>query len=159
MTKIIRITVLYLTTGFVWRVLMRLFFVTSGAQQILADSNYQSSKFIKVFSEYLPLPRMAADPAIAWKGFFVCGLFAATAFLIVNNFMEDGWVKRGLVFGFLHWCLMIPWFEFYLPYNVMNEPLSLVLLEAALWLFTLLFTGLYMSAVVNLLPRKQLEGV
>ena len=29
---------------------------------------------------------------------------------------------------------MVPWFEFYLPWNVMREPAPLVLLEMACWL-------------------------
>lgn len=37
---------------------------------------------------------------------------------------------------------MVPWFEFYLPWNVMHEPATLVLLEAALWLAVLLTVGL-----------------
>ena len=99
--------------------------------------------------EYEPLPRMASDNSIVWKGFFVCGIFAATAFLIVNSKFNGGWLKRGVVFGFVYWAIMIPWFEFYLPYNVMNEPLGLVLFEASLWLITILLTACYMSFVLN----------
>ncbi len=150
MNKKIRILILYLTTGLVWGAFMQLLFVASGAQQVLADPARQSSKFIKAFTEYPPLPRMAGDSSFVWKGFFVCGLLAATVFLVVNSRMKAGWMKRGLLFGFMHWALMVPWFEFYLPYNVMNEPMSLVLLEAGLWLVVLLLTGLYMSAIMNL---------
>jgi hypothetical protein len=99
--------------------------------------------------EYETLPRMANDPAFLWKGFFICGLFVALAFTIVDANMNGSWLKKGALFGVLNWLLMTPWFEFYLPYNVMNEPLSLVMLEGMLWLFTLLLTGIYMSFVVN----------
>jgi hypothetical protein len=37
---------------------------------------------------------------------------------------------------------MVPWFEFYLPRNVMREPAALVLLEMVLWLGVLLVAGL-----------------
>ncbi len=149
MNKWLRLVILFATTGVVWCCFMRLLFIYSGAQQILADPSMQSSKFLKSFMEYEPLPRMAADGRIVWKGFFVCGLFAAAVFLIFNSKMTGNWSSRGLVFGFVHWGLMIPWFEFYLPYNVMNEPFCLVLFEGSLWLITLLLTACYMSFVIN----------
>ena len=149
MNKWARIIILFSTNGIVWCCSMRLLFIYSGAQQILADPARQSSKFLKSFIEYEPLPRMAGDGSIVWKGFFVCGLLAAAAFMIVNSKLSSGWLKRGLTFGFVHWALMIPWFEFYLPYNVMNEPLTLVFLEVFLWLVTILLTACYMSFVIN----------
>jgi len=149
MSKVIRSIILLVTAGAVWRCFMRLFFIYSGAQSILADPARQSGKFLKAFMEYEPLPRMATDGSTIWKGFFVCGLLAAIAFIIVNEKMKAGWLHRGVVFGLVHWLLMTPWFEFYLPYNVMNEPLPLVLFEALLWFATLLLTGVYMSFVMN----------
>lgn len=149
MFKTARVVVLVMSTGLVWWWCMQALFIWSGAQQVLSNPAYQSSKFIKVFTEYKPLPRMYADRSIFWKGFVVCGEFAAVAFLIVNNYLRGGWLRRGLVFGILHWCLMVPWFEIYLPYNVMHEPMMLVLFEGLLWLITILLTGLYMSFVVN----------
>ena len=155
MVKTSRILLLFLTTGVVWCCFMRLLFITSGAQNILADPTRQSSKFLKVFMEYQPLPRMAVDGYVLWEGFFVCGILAAAAFMFVNRMMKGGWVSRGLTFGSLHWLLMIPWFEFYLPYNVMNEPLPLVILEGFLWLVTVVLTGLYMSLVMNFKIMKR----
>lgn len=55
--------------------------------------------------------------------------------------------------GCTHWALVTPWFEFYLPYNVMHEPLALVMLEGCLWLGVALTLGLFVSAVVNLGSR------
>ncbi len=149
MNKWFRVAILFATAGVVWCCFMQLLFIYSGAQQILADPARQSSKFLKSFTEYEPLPRMASDNSFVWKGFFVCGIFAATAFLIINSKFKGGWLKRGLLFGLLHWAVMTPWFEFYLPYNVMNEPLVLVLFEAGLWLITIMLTSCYMSFVVN----------
>lgn len=147
-SKYLRIVLLYATAGFVWFWLLRIFFVFSGAQNILADPNRQSSKFIQAFIGNPPA-RMAVDSSIVWKGLFIVGLFVATAFLIINTYLKGNWFKRGLLFGFLHWLLMTPWFEFYLPYNVMLEPLSLVLLECLLWLMLTLSLGLWMSLVMN----------
>lgn len=147
--KFLRRLVLIATAGFAWYWSLQLFFVWSGAQQILADPTHQSSKFLKSFVEYQPLPRMVEDSSIVWKGLIIIGALLALAFLIVNPGLKGGWVKRGLLFGLLHWMIMVPWFEFYLPYNVMREPLMLVSFEAILWLGLALTVGLYMSLVTN----------
>ena len=136
-----------LTAGAVWYFAFNLCFVWSGAQNILGDPARQSAKFIKAFVEYQPLPRMV-DITILWKGFFLCGLLSSIAFLLVGNNNKHVWWKHALRFGAIHWLLMIPWFEFYLPYNVMNEPLSLVFFETAIWLAVLMLVSFYLSFVV-----------
>ncbi|MDX1619017.1 MAG: hypothetical protein R3224_09545, partial [Balneolaceae bacterium] len=50
--------------------------------------------------------------------------------------------KKGSLFGVVAWLLMNPWFDFYLPWNVMHEPISLVLLEMVLWFFALQLVGI-----------------
>jgi len=42
---------------------------------------------------------------------------------------------------------MVPWFEFYLPWNVMHEPLLPVLLEMIHWLGVLLSVGFAIAGV------------
>jgi hypothetical protein len=49
--------------------------------------------------------------------------------------------RKGIAFGVAAWALMVPWFEFYLPWNVMREPFALVLVECACWLFVLMLAG------------------
>jgi hypothetical protein len=147
--RFVRKLVLCFSSGIIWCVSMRLLFVYSGAQTILANPAYQSGKFLRVFTEYEPLPRMAGDPGILWIGFIVCGLPASLAFLLVNAKMSGSWLRRGIVFGLIHFCLMAPGFEFYLPYNVMHEPLELVLFESLLWLITLILLAIYMSFIIN----------
>lgn len=129
--------------------MMRFFFVWDGAQHLLSNPAYQSSKFLKVFLEIEPLPRMFAGSYFIWEGFAVCGLFLAGAFLIVNPGLKGGWLRKALSFGLLHWLLMVPWFEFYLPYNVMHESLPLVLFEALLWMATNLATAVVLSFILN----------
>lgn len=149
MNRIGRLLLLFAGCGVVWYYAMRFFFVITGAQNILADPARQSSKFIKNFTEYEPLPRMAADNMMVLKGLMIAGVLVALVFTFLNAKLKGHWIKRGLVFGCMHWALMTPWFEFYLPYNVMHEPLPLVLLEAVLWLGTTLTIGLFLSLVMN----------
>ena len=135
-------------SGLVWYLGLNLFFVWSGMQAILGNPSYQSSKFIKVFAEE-PLPLMSTDPSIVWKGLIFVGLLAAIAFSIINPYLKGRRLRRGLTFGVVHWLLMAPWFEFYLPYNVMLEPIALVLLEGVLWFFVMVILGLFMSFTLN----------
>lgn len=139
-----------LLCGLCWYGTFYLFFIGSGAQNILANPAYQSSKFLRVFMEIEPLPRVVSDPWLVIKGFFLIGILVGLAFVWVSPHFKGNWLQKGLKFGLLHWMLMVPWFEFYLPYNVMNEPFSLVLLEAALWLSTILTLGVALGAIYHL---------
>lgn len=135
--------------GPIWWIGIMIFFILSGAQGILANPEYQSEKFIQVFSTVPPPPRAVENPYFIWIGMFVIGLFPACVFLYLNRLLSGAWWQRGLKYGLIHWALITPWFEFYLPYNVMHEPLPLVLLETFLWLLVALFLGLFLSFTVN----------
>jgi hypothetical protein len=148
MSRTLRSMIIVATAGIIWYLSLQLFFVWSGAQQILANPQYQSNKFLAAFTQQ-PLPLMAEDPSIVWKGLLLVGALLAIAFLIINAYLNGSWLRRGLTFGFLHWLIMTPWFEFYLPHNVMREPLPLVLFECLLWLMVTTTLGLYMSLVIN----------
>ena len=117
LVRYLRLVVLFFGSGVIWFLGLNVFFIYSGAQRVLGSPDYQSSKFIQSFTGQ-PLPRMAVDNGIVWKGLIVVGIGAALAFCMVNAGLKGSWAKRGLKFGFAHWLLMTPWFEFYLPYNV-----------------------------------------
>lgn len=137
-----------LTAGLVWFLALMTFFVFSGAQAVLANPAYQSEKFLRAFTGE-PLPRAAGSFFIVPLGLIFVGAIAASVFVWLDGKLNHRWPKKGLVFGAVHWALMIPWFEFYLPFNVMREPLALVLLEMLLWLGVTLTLGLYVSFVLN----------
>lgn len=145
----IRALVLLLLLGQIWYLGMLVFFIYSGAQQILANPAHQSGKFLEAFMVTDPLPRMADDAWLVNKGLFLVGLTVGCALIFLNGKWTAPWPQKGVQFGLLLWAVAIPWFEFYLPYNVMHEPFRLVLFEAALWLGVLLFTGLGASFILN----------
>ena len=124
------------------------------AQALLADPDLQSAKFLSAFSE-APLPRVAARPELLAMGLLVIGLIHATVFAAIAPKLSPSVVRRGLAFGAIAWALMVPWFEFYLPYNVMLEPFPLVVVEALCWLVVMLGVGLAISAVHRLLDRRR----
>lgn len=116
------------------------------AQMILANPERQSAKFLSVFIQP-PLPRMAEEPATLPLGLFLVGLIYAGTYEWLAPRLPRPRLRRGLTFGLVAWALMVPWFEFYLPWNVMREPLPLVLLEALCWLLVLLGVGVVISLV------------
>ena len=48
---------------------------------------------------------------------------------------------------------MVPWFEFYLPWNVLLEPFPLVALELICWAAVLLVVALTIAGVDQLFRR------
>ena len=118
------------------------------AQAILANPAYQSAKFLAVFGQLEPLPRTAGAGWILPAGLLVLGLLYGVAYHFIRRaFVGRPWWKSGLQFGLLAWVLMVPWFEFYLPWNVMHEPAGLVLLEMVLWWGVLAAVGLAIAGV------------
>lgn len=124
------------------------------AQAILADPELQSAKFIAAFAEP-PLPRMAGQPAVLLIGLLIVGLLYAAVYAWLEPKLSGGWVGKGTRFGLVAWALMVPWFELYLPYNVMLEPLPLVLLEVACWLVVMLAVGLAIAGAHGLFHRTR----
>lgn len=140
---VIRIFLAGIAGGVAWIVGMKLFF--GPAQSILADPQLQSSKFRAVMEQMDPLPRMAGNMWIIIVGLLFIGIIYAIVFSCIENGMTGTYFKKGIKFGLLSWALMVPWFEFYLPWNVMHEPLLLVLLEVLCWIGVMLLVGISIS--------------
>lgn len=146
-----------LVGGVTWIAAMT--FLFGLAQAILTDPDYQSAKFLDVIGRADPPPRMMETPWILPAGLLLLGVISSIAYRIVRQaFAGDAWWRKGLRFGALAWLLMVPWFEFYLPWNVMREPLLLAILESLLWLGVLLATGLAIALIQEWPIRRQLPG-
>jgi len=118
------------------------------AQMILANPDYQSQKFLSVVGQLEPLPRATGTWWILPVGLLALGVIYGVVYHFVRKaFSEKPWWNKGLRFGSVAWALMVPWFEFYLPWNVMREPALLVLLEMILWLGVLLAVGIAIAGV------------
>lgn len=130
-----------LVGGVVWVAAMAAFF--GPAQAILTDPDRQSAKFLAVMGQIEPLPRVTSAPWMLVAGLIGVACIYGMAYHFVRRaFNRRRWWRKGLGFGAVAWALMVPWFEFYLPWNVMHEPVALVLLEGLLWLAVLLAVGL-----------------
>lgn len=150
--KIVRIIAAGVAGGLAWLAGLYVFFVP--AQTILADPALQSAKFLRVFTEIEPLPRAATSPWILLLALPSIGVIHASVFAALRHGLPGrGW-REGASFGLIAWALMVPWFEFYLPWNVMHEPFALVLLEALLWALVLQLVGIAIALVHGALTRE-----
>lgn len=129
-------------------------FVFGTAQSILADPARQSAKFLGAFSTE-PLPRMAESSAVLPVGLLVIATIHAMVYAWLEPRLSGNTLRKGLTFGVVAWALMVPWFEFYLPWNVMLEPMPLVLLEVLCWLIVQLLVGLALAGTRSWFLRNR----
>jgi hypothetical protein len=143
---LLRAIIAGLAGGLAWISAMILFF--GPAQAILANPEYQSQKFLYVMGQLEPLPYTAGSWWILPVGLLAIGVLYGIAYHFIRSaFAKKPWWQKGLRFGLVAWILMVPWFEFYLPWNVMHEPVLLVAFEMALWLAVLLIVGIVIARV------------
>jgi hypothetical protein len=124
-----------------WLGLMVIF---GAAQSVLAHPALQSAKLNAVYS-MPPAPRIAVVEWVLPLGIFFVALVHSVVFAYIRPALPTNLIRRGLAFGAVSWALMVPWFEFYLPWNLLLEPTALVLLEMACWAGILTMVGLAIS--------------
>jgi hypothetical protein len=140
--------------GLAWWLGMVLIF--GSVQFILADPSLQSAKFDAVFQSFAPLPRSTTAPWIMPLGLLFFGFVDACVYAIIRSALGGTVLKRGAGFGLILWLIMAPWFEFYLPWNVMWEPAKLVALELLCWLGVMQMVGQTIAQVQErLLIRRK----
>jgi hypothetical protein len=144
--KLFRSLAAGLAGGLAWIAALMVLF--GPAQAVLGNPAHQSEKFLFVMTELEPLPRAAEHGWILPVGLLVIGAVYGLAYRFVRRALPSrAWWKKGLSFGVVAWALMVPWFAFYLPWNVMREPAPLVLLEMVLWMGVLAIVGLTIARV------------
>jgi hypothetical protein len=132
--------------GIAWLAALALVFTP--AQRILADPARQSAKFIAAFATE-PLPRMAAAPWIMPIALVLIGLGFGLAYHWIGPAWSGSTWSRGRRFGLVAWLIAIPWFEFYLPFNVMREPFALVAVELVCWFIVFQVVGAVIALVYH----------
>jgi hypothetical protein len=142
--------------GVAWFIGLLLFF--GPAQLILANPEFQSEKMLAVFIDE-PAPRVQDMPWVLIIALLCIGVLWGWVYVWLTQsgglWRDRSWWKRGLRFGVVSWVLMVPWFAFYLPWNVLLEPTPLVLLEAVCWAGVMLCVGVTIAGVEHAVcPQK-----
>jgi hypothetical protein len=91
---------------------------------------------------------------VLFAGLLAVALIHSIVYAWLHGKLTGNVLRRGLTFGVVAWALMAPWFEFYLPWNVMREPFALVLLELLCWLAVQLLVGVAIASVFRLLRKR-----
>lgn len=149
MNRIVSVILAGLAGGIAWIVGMSILFMP--AQAILADPALQSPKFLAVFMDSAHPPHMATTPwAIPLGLMLISQIYAFVYATIQRGLPGRTPTGRGVAFGLVAWALAFTWFEFYLPWNVMLEPVALVAVELACWLGVMLLVGLSIAWTCSL---------
>jgi hypothetical protein len=141
----LRSSIAGLCGGLAWYVGMNLIF--GPVQGILSNPKLQSAQMLAAFSN----PRSAGRTEIVVIGLMLIGLIWGWAYSSIARVWPPNWWQRGLRFALLAWALMVLWFEFYLPWNVLREPAVLVALEMVCWAGVMVLVGLTIAGVETVL--------
>jgi hypothetical protein len=133
--RIARTLIAGVVGGIAWQIAMIVVFGL--AQFTLANPDWQSAKRIAVFQTMQPLPRTTAQPFLLPFGLIGISIIYAAVHASIRTSLAGSALRRSMKFGSLLFAVMVPWFEFYLPWNVMHEPFPLVLLECLCWFVVL----------------------
>lgn len=144
---LLRSSIAGLAGGLAWYVGLRVIF--GAPQGILSNPNLQSQKMMAAFTE----TRSSENPSIVLFGLLLIGLIWGWVYGAVSRDWTVVWWQRGLRFALLSCALMVPWFEFYLPWNVLREPNALVMLEMVCWAGVMTVVGLTIARVKQALAR------
>jgi hypothetical protein len=121
------------------------------AQAILGDPNLQSAKLLQIFMELTPPPRISFSPSAAWLGFGIIGIAHALVFRVVRPALGTGFWRPTLRFATVSWLMLALWFEFWILWNVMHEPVALIALELTLWAGVLLIEAVVLTLAFRFL--------
>ena len=148
----LRSTLCGLAGGVAWTIGIALFF--GPAQSILGDPAHQSAKFLDAFTQE-PRPRIDEKPLLMVLGLAAIGILWGWVYTWIAAAWHHAWWRRGLRFALLSWALMVPWFEFYLPWNVLREPFPLVALEMLCWAGVMTCVGLAIAGADHLIAGRR----
>ena len=132
------------------------------ARVLFTEDAGQSDKVLSVWMEQEPLP--AVTPfwddlgVIDGRGLAVQAMLLLWAFGLVVVY-AFGWgdrpgrpVWRGVSLGVAMWAVLFLFYEAFIPFNLLGEPFPLVLLELALTLVAMVFTGVVIALIYRPAP-------
>lgn len=120
-----------LLAGFVFSQLSGLTFYEIGVRSgILFNPAYQSPQVLAV----VPTMVMIKAPYIIYGGWTIILIGYAFLFSHMSILWPQGYCRRLWRLGLLIWFFSLLFFEFQGPYNLLREPIPLLLLELLFWM-------------------------
>lgn len=117
--------------GFVFAQLSGLTFYEIGVRSgVLFNPAYQSPKVLAV----VPTMVMSRAPYIIFTGWTIILIGYAFLFAHISVLWPRGFWPRLWRLGLLIWFFSLLFFEFQGPYNLLSEPIPLLLLELLFWM-------------------------
>ena len=111
------------------------------------NKELQSPKLTTVWEVLEPAPLMMSDPISFGLAMAVLGAAQGVVFVLVASALPRGVVKRGLTYGLIVWLLSTLAFEILGPFNLLAEPVPLVMVELAVGLPGNLVGGIVLAAI------------
>lgn len=99
----------------------------------LFDPAVQSAKLIAVWTRLEPLPLFVTKPHVMLLGYVLFGIGHAVLYRSLAPAWPDGVVPRAWRLTLVIWSLSYLFFEFLGPFNLLGEPVGLVMLELSFW--------------------------
>jgi hypothetical protein len=118
----------------------------------LNDPSVQSAKLLAVMNDLEPLPLWQTAPHVIFIGYIVFNVGYAFLFRSVANAWPAGIAPRAWRLALVIWGLSTLFFEFLGPFNLLGEPLGLVVLELGFWAVT---TFAASAVIVSILEWKK----
>lgn len=119
------------------------------AHPLLFDPDLQSAKLIAVWEDIEPLPLSATAPLMMALIFILVAIGRAFIYRWLANAWPPGVAARALRYALLVWFLSLLFFEMFTPWNLLGEPVVLVLVELAIWAVVVLAEGFVFAAILE----------
>ena len=116
---------------------------------ILLESPLQSAKLVAVWTTIEPIPLVVDRPLPIVAGIVLFGIFHAWVYRQTAPQWPVGVMNRGLRFALVVFVMTFLFWEFFTPFNMFGEPLSLLALELVFWACIAVGDGLAIAAVME----------
>lgn len=100
---------------------------------ILLNPTIQSPKLIAVWTQIEPIPLIVSNPAPMAVGLALFGVGHAIIYQWLSPSWPSGIRARAWRLSILVFFLSFLFFEFFTPFNMFGEPISLLVLESIFW--------------------------
>ena len=115
----------------------------------LLDPSLQSNKLIAVWTRLEPLPLISTKPATMLVGLVLFGVGHALIYRWLAPAWPAGVAPRATRLGALVCFLSFGWFEFFTPFNLFGEPVSLISAQLLFWAAAAAAEALVVAAIME----------